>query len=60
MTQYDVFLELDPDGGYVAVIPSLPGCYSQGATVEECLANAQEAVLLTVEDMRERGERIPD
>lgn len=60
MAQYDVFLELDPDGGYVAVIPTLPGCYSQGETVEEALANAQEAVLLTVEDMRERGEPIPD
>ena len=59
-SQYNVFLEPDPDGGYVAVIPALPGCYSQGETVEEALANAREAILLTIEDMRERGEPIPD
>ncbi len=58
--QYNVFLEPDPDGGYVAVIPALPGCYSQGETVEEALANARDAILLTIEDMRERGEPIPD
>jgi predicted RNase H-like HicB family nuclease len=58
--QYNVFLEPDPDGGYVAVVPALPGCYSQGDTVEEALANARDAILLTIEDMRERGEPIPD
>jgi predicted RNase H-like HicB family nuclease len=59
-SQYNVFLEPDPDGGYVAVIPALPGCYSQGETVDEALANARDAILLTIEDMRERGEPIPD
>jgi predicted RNase H-like HicB family nuclease len=52
----NVFLEPDPDGGYVAVIPALPGCYSQGETVEEALSNARDAIILTIEDMRERGE----
>ena len=58
--QYNVFLEPDPDGGYVAVVRALPGCYSQGDTVEEALANARDAILLTIEDLRERGEPIPD
>jgi predicted RNase H-like HicB family nuclease len=58
--QYNVFLEPDPDGGYVAVVPALPGCYSQGDTVEEALANARDAIVLTIEDLRERGEPIPD
>ena len=57
---YNVFLEPDPDGGYVAVVPALPGCYSQGDTVEEALANARDAIVLTIEDLRERGEPIPD
>jgi len=58
-SQYNVFLEPDSDGGYVAVVPALPGCYTQGETVEEALANARDAILLTIEDMRERGEPIP-
>jgi antitoxin HicB len=57
---YHVVLEPDPEGGYVAVVPAFPGCYSQGATVDEALANAREAIELTIEDMRTRGETIPD
>ena len=58
-TGYHVVLEPDTNGGYVAVVPSFPGCYSQGETIDEALANAREAILLTIEDMRERGEVIP-
>jgi predicted RNase H-like HicB family nuclease len=57
---YSVILEPDPDGGYVAIVPALPGCYSQGDTEEEAVANAREAIELTIEDMFERGEVIPD
>jgi len=53
-TGYHVVLEPDPEGGYVAVVPAFPGCYSQGETAEEALANAREAILMTIEDMRER------
>jgi antitoxin HicB len=56
----NVVLEPSPDGGYVAVVPALPGCYSQGDSVEEALAGAREAIELTVEDMEARGEPIPD
>ncbi|MFW5877458.1 MAG: type II toxin-antitoxin system HicB family antitoxin [Myxococcota bacterium] len=57
---YSVVLEPDPAGGYVAVIPAFPGCYSQGDTAEEALANAREAIELTIEDMDAAGEPIPD
>ncbi len=57
---YNVVLEPDPDGGYVAVVPAFPGCYSQGNTVEEALAGAREAIELTIEDMEAAGEPIPD
>lgn len=53
-------LEPDPDGGYVAVVPALPGCYSQGDTVEEALSNARDAIALTIEDLRANSEPIPD
>ena len=48
---FKVFLEPDLDyGGYVVVCPSLPGCYSQGKTVSEALANIREAIELALED----------
>jgi predicted RNase H-like HicB family nuclease len=58
---FKVFLEPDADyGGYVVVCPSIPGCYSQGKTIPEALANIREAIDLCIEDMESRGEEIPD
>ncbi len=58
---FKVFLERDEDyGGYVVRCPSLQGCYSQGKTVEEALANIREAIELCLEDMESRGEAVPD
>jgi antitoxin HicB len=57
---FKVLLEPDEDGGYVVVCPSLPGCYSQGETVEEALANIREAIELCIDDLQEQGEPIPD
>ena len=57
---FKVFLEPDETGGYVVVCPSLPGCYSQGDTVEEALANIEEAIALCLEDMQARGETVPE
>ena len=57
---YKVILEPDETGGYVVSCPSLPGCYSQGETVEEALANIKEAIELCLEDLRARNEEIPD
>jgi len=57
---FKVILEPDETGGYVVTCPSLAGCYSQGDTVEEALANIREAIELCLEDMREQGEQIPD
>ncbi len=58
---FKIFLERDEEyKGYVAVCPSIPGCYSQGHTVEEAMANVREAIELCLEDMESRGEEIPD
>jgi len=48
----------DPDGGYVVEVPSLPGCYSQGETVPEAIANIREAIDLHVESMIAHGEKL--
>jgi len=58
---YKVFLEPDQAyEGYVVTCPSIPGCYSQGKTVSEALANIREAIELCLEDMESRGEQLPD
>jgi len=54
-----VLYEPDEDGGYVVVCPVIPGCYSQGDTLEEAEANIRECILLCVEDMEARGEDLP-
>ncbi len=47
-------------GGYVVEVPSLPGCYSQGETVEEAIANVREAINLHIESMTAHGEEVPE
>ena len=47
---FPVVLIPQPEGGYFVQCPTLPGCYSQGETVEESLANIREAIELALED----------
>ena len=55
-----VIIEKDEAGYYVAEVPALPGCLSQGKTKEEALKNIKEAILLCLKDMEATGEEIPD
>jgi len=55
---FAVVIEKDEDG-YFAVCPTLQGCYTQGDTYEEALANIKEAIELYLESLREHGEEIP-
>ncbi len=48
--KYTVILERESDGGYVATVPVLPGCVSQGDTRDDVLKNIREAIELYVED----------
>jgi antitoxin HicB len=57
---FKVVLEPDPDGGYVVCCPTLPGCYSQGDTLDEALENIREAIELCLEDMQAQSEPLPD
>ena len=41
--EYSLNIIADPDGGYVAVFPDLPGCMTQGETLEEAIEMAQDA-----------------
>ena len=53
-----VVIEKDQDG-YFAFCPELQGCYTQGDTYEEALANIGDAISLMLEDMMDCGEDIP-
>ncbi|MEE9293975.1 MAG: type II toxin-antitoxin system HicB family antitoxin [Phycisphaerae bacterium] len=55
-----MILTPQPEGGFFVECPSLPGCYSQGETVEEALDNIREAIGLALEDMQQMGESIPN
>ena len=57
--RFRVILEPDEDGVFVAQVPSLPGCISQGATRAEALRNVQEAIEGYLESLREHNEPIP-
>jgi predicted RNase H-like HicB family nuclease len=56
--KFKVHIEQDEDGVFVATVPALPGCISQGKTEEEAVANIQEAIALHLECMAEDGEPI--
>ena len=42
---YPVVIEQDEDGIFVGEVPNLPGCYTQGDTIEEVLSLLEEEVI---------------
>jgi len=56
---YTVIIHKAEEGGYWAEVPALPGCYSQGETVEEALKNVREAIETHLQALREEGQEIP-
>ena len=48
-----VYLEPSEEGGYTAIVPSLPGCISEGDTREEALKNIKEAIELYLEPVED-------
>lgn len=56
---YTVIIQREADGGFVATVPTLPGCTTQGDTRDEVLTNVREAIAVYLEDCRDAGEPIP-
>jgi predicted RNase H-like HicB family nuclease len=48
-----IILEPSEEGGYTALVPSLPGCISEGDTKEEALENIREAIELYLEPVED-------
>jgi len=56
----NVLLYTDEDGYWIAEVPSLPGCFSQGDTREEAIVNIKEAIELYIEVLIDEGKPIPE
>jgi antitoxin HicB len=57
---YSVYYEQAAEGGFVAFVPALPGCHTQGETLEETERNVKEAIALYLESLVAHGETIPE
>ncbi|MHB0980670.1 MAG: type II toxin-antitoxin system HicB family antitoxin [Thermoleophilia bacterium] len=57
--KYRVLIQQDEDGVFVAEVPSLPGCISQGRTRSQRMENIREAILAYLESLEAHGEPIP-
>ncbi len=57
--KYRVLIKQDEDGMYVAEVPSLPDCISQGQTREETVENVREAIAAYLESLEAHGDPIP-
>ncbi|MEW5899122.1 MAG: type II toxin-antitoxin system HicB family antitoxin [Bacillota bacterium] len=59
--RFKVILDWNEDGGgYTVTVPALPGCVTQGDTIEESLERAQEAIEGFIEALKIIGEPIPE
>lgn len=64
MTTPDYMILTEPlapedGGGFVATVPDLPGCMSDGETPEETLANVRDAVAAWIEEAKALGRQVP-
>ena len=59
--RYTVVVHREEDGsGFYATVPALPGCFSAGASEDEALANAFEAIQAHIEGLTKSGVPVPD
>ncbi len=60
--EYPVLIEplsVEDGGGFLATVPDLPGCMSDGETPEEALANVRDAVTAWIDEARALGRTVP-
>jgi antitoxin HicB len=62
MSNYRYTIILQPDqeeGGYTITVPALPGCITQGETVDEAIEMAKDAIHLHIEALVANGQPVP-
>jgi predicted RNase H-like HicB family nuclease len=52
---FRILLTPEEEGGFSVTVPSLPGCYTQGDSIEEAINMAKEAISIYVESMEAEG-----
>ena len=60
MREYVVIVHPDETGGYWTEVPVLPGCGSQGETIEEAIEMTKEAIEGVLETLRAHGRPLPE
>ena len=56
---FTVVIERQPEGEYLVSVPALPGCYTEGLTLEEARTNAADAIRAYCSSLLKHGEPIP-
>ena len=57
--QFDVVIERDDEGYYVASVPQLPGCHTQARSLDDVTERIREAIELYIEDCLDAGDPVP-
>lgn len=57
--KFPVIVEKDEDGFYVADCPDLPGCHTQGKSLEEAISKIRDAIKLHLKILKEEKQEIP-
>ena len=57
--QFTIFIERQPEGEYLVSVPTLPGCHTEGSTLEEAREMAADAIRAYCGSLRKHGEPIP-
>lgn len=60
LRRFKVIIEAEPEGGYSVHVPALPGCASQGETMEEAIANIKEAIELYLWSLKDDNLPLPE
>jgi predicted RNase H-like HicB family nuclease len=56
---FNVVLRPEPEGGFTAIVPVLPGCVTYGRTLAEAKKMARDAISGYIESLKKHGETIP-
>lgn len=57
--QYTVVVHSAEEGGYWVDVLSLPGCFSQGETIDDAMNNVREAIELHIQGLKDDGQEVP-
>jgi predicted RNase H-like HicB family nuclease len=57
---FRIVLRPEPEGGYTAIVPSLPGCITYGESIEEAKEMAKDAIKAYLKSMKKHGEKFQD